>query len=506
MVLSSNPQDILNTLTRTLQASFGKNNIGIEVNPTSDFYLKYVPIANMYSLVANAVDIAKQQTSELSATGSDLDDLANIKGIYRRTAQSATGFITIQCSSSTNVLAGSTLSFNGLIYSVTQPGYYSNGNSIPIQSIDTGANCNQSIGSVFTWITTPSYTSTSAVCATAITGGSDSETDASLRARLIGRLQNPASAGNSQYLIDAVLGYDPTIQAAFVYSGCVGPSTQHIAIIRSQELSSVNRDVPITPNLINLTNFILEELPGYASTVISTVTNVTYNVGFTINIPYPGAGNNKQGWYDSNPWPIRDASNTITYCSVTSVISNNNFIISSYSGSTSIVAGLTNISWIDNTNANGNGWTVYVSQITAFTDNGNNTYTVTINNPFVGILAGDYIFPASYRCQIYLNAVMNSFAGLGPGQKTNVANVLPVANRVPDPNDNIYTDIIDNEFTKAVTDSSVEITNCNFSYQQYGLNEPPLPTNLLSSPITTSTNNPSIYVPNQIGFYPTKGS
>ena len=549
--LVADPTTILNNYLSDLGS--GLIDLGIanpQLDPGSDFYLKGRAICNQISL-AN-YNILAQFNAQMvdTATGTDLDRIANTYGITRRVASAATGQIVLVASSSTSIPVGAQLTSQfGLIYAALY-GYpiVNNGSLIEVQSVDTGSQTNLPVAANLTWSNVPNYCSSIASITAAITGGVDAENDDTLRQRIFTRLQNPPAFGNWQQIAELCQSFDPSIQSAFIYPAASGPGSQHIALVGYQTSSYVGRDIIQSPNLANIASQIFGNIPAYTNTVVTTVTNVPYNIAFNMNIPYPLGATNQGlggGWVDINPWPVPNGATTSAfgsnfyYISVTSVISNTQFVVASVSNSTSIVADLTNIQWINKSDNAGLGWQINQSLVSSFVDNGNDTYTVIVSSPFVGIVAGDYIFPASVNAQNYLDAVLESFAELGPGQKTNSPAVLPNALRKP-LTPFSYPDIVGSQFLKALEYSGPEVFSAQFWYgpgigsHPYGSSEPPLPT--ATVPVTAYTLNelssvyyttiwqnitpnqviqqlsteglssaPMIYVPFSIGFYPGTG-
>ena len=82
---------------------------------------------------------------------------------------------------------------------------------------------------------------------------------------------------------------------------------------------------------------------------------------------------------------------------------------------------------------------------------------------------------------------------MGPGEKCNVATLLPRAYRKPRPNLS-YPNAIDGTMLRAVIESSSEVQSADFCYSTYGT---------AAAAITSAvTDSPRIFVPRQIGFYP----
>jgi uncharacterized phage protein gp47/JayE len=502
----------------------------INVGPGTEPFVRFTSIASEFELLYNTAFLKLNSFMPDTAEGDDLDRLLAVSGLSRKAAGPSLGFITLNSNNPTvTIPSGSRLTCNGLQFEVIQSGVYANKSLVQIRSIDTGSSTNLPAGSIFNWINTPAGAGATAV-STAITGGSDVETDASARSRLSQLISNPPSLGNWQQLVSMIGTFDTVGSEVWIYAIADGPATQHIAISTPPSISYQGRDVLNIPNMDNIANQTFANVFPGAETIITSVINVPFDVAFKLSIPFPvGAPVNGigGGWKNYSPFPNPDGY-FFSSCAVTAVTSAVNFTIGLSNGNKRCIPGQTEISWIDKSNASAAGWIVKTGKVTAVTENlGLNTYTLTIDTPFTGIALGDYIFPASENGQNYLASVLSSFAALGPGQKTNVAAIIDKAAR--NPNTAVVPCIVDFQFTDALGNNP-EVQFSNFLYRQYGSSEPPLATQ--NAPVgtytldfssgtyyqTTYNSNdepnrqtvsvsgiktaPYIYTPNQIGWYP----
>jgi hypothetical protein len=127
-------------------------------------------------------------------------------------------------------------------------------------------------------------------------------------------------------------------------------------------------------------------------------------------------------------------------------------------------------------------------------------YAITIDTPFVSnngvvIANGDIVFPNAVNMATYIAAILNGFAGLGPGQKTNSPGLLPRAFRRPLVGISWPSDL-NYQFLRNLTDSGEEVSFASYLYQNgFPSNTtPPLPSSI--------TQGPYILVPQQIGVFP----
>jgi hypothetical protein len=275
------------------------------------------------------------------------------------------------------------------------------------------------------------------------------------------------------------------------------------------------------PNLKNDTSAIYQGVPyqigNIAATAVTTLNNIPVSTSIELNLPYPvGAPSNGfgGGWLNFTTWPNPDGLVVHNFCSVVSVSSSTVITINAASLSNASAVGptigVTKVQWVNRSNAQNTGWLINTATIIAATDNNNNTWTITLDNPFVfptgftdfygntGIVAGDYIFPASTNAQTYLTQIMQQFSLLGPGEMTTSTGLLDIgAARFPS-SAGSFPIVIDTRFVSPIIKQNVEVQDANFvndnavflSDLSNTFNTPPL----ANAP-------PNIFVPLNIGFY-----
>lgn len=492
-LLIKTPNQILNDMLRTIKC--GLIDAGIDnpqLDPGSDFYITCSALANEIAVAMNNVVAQGDNLMPDTATGTDLDRILNTYGLSRRGASVGSGNVILSSTLATLIPTGTQLvSSNGLLYEVTTGGIYNNGDEVPIQSIDSGSQVNLEIDSVLSWVSTPAFASNSAILSSAITGAVDAEDDETARQRLLNRFANPPSLSNWQQVAEICELSDNAIQKSFIYPCANGPSTIHIALSAYPTSTSVSRELSAS-KLTEVTSIITAQLPEYVETTITTVVDTDADLTFKLTVPYPqgasvsGTGG---GWIDYNPFPSVPTS-TGGYCYVSSMTNTKKFQITTY-GTAAPVAGVSNISWIDKTN----NFKVIKAKVLSFTlisGSNPNVYEVNTDYPFTGLAVGDYIFPALKNGQAYVDAVIKHFALMGPGEKTNVATILPRAYRKPRAN-NSYPNSMDGNLLKALFNSAAEIESCDYYYRS-STTAPSLPAYIYQAPL--------IYIPRNIGFYP----
>lgn len=507
----------------------------LSVDPNSEIYIRYSGLSQQLAIIYSIMQAQMDARMIDTASGDDLDRVLNSYGLARKPATSAEGFFELDSVAAQTLNAGMLLSgSNGLSYQVSVSGIYQPGQNVPVRAVDTGASTDLAVGSALTWVSPPPLAQATVLVSISLTGGSDTETDAEARARLIATVQNPAQSGNTQQLINMSSNVDPIVQGGFVYSNFNGAGTQLIALMGYQtDGYYIGRDIPhlqsdntnlnngSSPynnlsqnygnNLSNAASVIYGQMPAGVSnpyaTYVTTVNNIPSDVTFALNLPYPvgspvnGTGNgwlNFQGYVFPNP----DGVYVQNYCAVTAVTSPVTFTLSAASRSHSTIVpipGLTMISWIDRSGASNSGWRAVQAKIIAATDNNNDTWTITVDTPLVSgkadyygntqVSVGDFIMPASVNLQSYLDVTMGSYAALGCGQVTNALGLLQIgANRQPSVSAN-FSPYVSSQFLRNITSQNSEVFSANFIYNSTGGNLPPV-----SVP-------PSVFIPRQIAFY-----
>ena len=248
-------------------------------------------------------------------------------------------------------------------------------------------------------------------------------------------------------------------------------------------------------SMIAGSSIIQSQLPEYVESSITTVRDLVNDVTFKLVVPYP-AGSIQSGtgggWLDSSPFP---QVNTTTYpntcySSVLSVIDSTHFSIITWSAITPTINS-TRISWIDKLD-NFSVKTATVVGATTASVAAPYTWILTIDTPFPTIILGDYIFPALKNGQTYVDAVLQHFSQMGPGEKTDVASLIPRALRKPRSNTS-YPNSLEGSMLKTIINSSTEVESCDYYYRKYSV-APTLPYYIYDSPY--------IFIANNIGFYP----
>jgi uncharacterized phage protein gp47/JayE len=498
------PLEIRDDLLRVIKN--GLQQIGVDepdVSPGSDHFILATAVADQVSLGFLNADVLFDAAFPDSATGEDLDRLLDQYGLTRREAAGGSGTITLVSSLTTLVPTGTQLvSATGLRYEVTLGGSYSNGSEIPVSAIDTGTATNLGAGSILTWNNTPAFARSTSEVTQAITGGVEAEDDETARARLLARLRNPPGGGNWQQVAEIVEASDPIVQKAFPYPAANGPGTIHVAVTGYPSEVSKSREVANSKVNGIITSYTLGNLPEHADILVTTVNDVPTDVAFRLTLPVSlNSGDvanaaDGGGWLDADPFPYIDGTGAFSYAKVSSVSSSTSFTIQFYgedATQTDPVAGSTRIQWLDRSTWTVQQATILTSSSSSLSDSGAYLYSfaVTLDKPFAGIAANDWIFPACLHAQDYVDALLEHFALMGPGEKTNAVTLRRRAFRHPRPSSS-WASSVDASMLRKLSNAGDEVLAAEFLYRS--TTTPALPSII--------TDPPNILIPRQLAFYP----
>lgn len=488
---------IRDSILRTRRAGLIKR--GIEtpnVTPGSDDYVEAQAIANQLAVTeANGAIMADRILGD-TATGDDLVRTCAMFGLQKQGAAGSVGPVTIASSAITTVASGDQLLDGaGQAYEVITGGIVPINGTIAIRAIATGKATNLEPGSVLRWVSSPPFCDEKVVVAgQGLVNGTDEEDDETLRGRLFARWQEPPTSGNAQDVAESAEKASPSVQKAFVYPAALGPSTYAVAVAAAPTATSKSRDV--APSIVNGTvaPYVTGKYPEHAHAVITTVENVDADVAFGIAIPEaptaspPGAGG---GWLDGTPWPAPDASTTWR-CTVTGVTSTTVFTVDAM---TAPSVGVSHVAWISPFD-----WKLYTAVVIGVAGTAG-AYVITLDQPFVGIAVGCYLFPEAENTVAYKDAALAAFALMGPGEKT--ANVSLIVRGYRRPRSAAgWPMTLGGHLTQAITDARDEVASTTFLHRTDGTSTVTGPGGLVTPQIPATLNDaPKIFRPRHIAFY-----
>jgi uncharacterized phage protein gp47/JayE len=466
------------------------------VTPGSDWYVLAQAVANQLAVTeANAVVKADEQMPD-TAEDDALVRICDIYGLTRQPAAGSTGTVELSSSAATTITTGDQLVDGaGLTYEVVTGGIYNDGDLVPIQAVSTGEATNLEEGEILRWVSTPAFADEKAeVGPGGLVNGIDEENDEVLRQRLLARLQTPAGSGNSAHVAEWAEASTPSVQKAFPYPCAQGAATVHVAVTAKPTETNKNRDIAAGTMAGTVTPYIQGQLPEHVHSVITTVTNVNADVAFGLALPEaatanpPGPGG---GWKNGSPWPAPDFSSAYK-CAVSAVTSSTVFTVDALTSPTAFVS---KIAWLSPTD-----WTLYQATVIAVSGT-SGAYVITLDKPFTGITVGCFIWPDCENAQAYVDAVLDQFAVMGPGEKTSNASLLTRAFRRPRTAAGWpYT--LGNHLCNAITAAEEEVDVAQFAYRTDGTTTVNGSAGNVSPQIPAAiTDPPKIFVPRHLAFY-----
>ncbi len=476
---------------RTLR--FGLIRAGVSnpnVSPGSDYYALFQAIGNELEVISANVLVKSDDAMPDTAVEDALDRWLTIVGLTRRSAAGSSGAIVFDSSAVSPVVAGTELlDGKGFRYSVQTSALYADDATIAISAIDAGADTNLEAGETLRWVTAPPFSADTALVATGgLTGGADAEDDETARRRLIRRLSTFPGSGNWTQVAETAEAATPKIQVAFPYPAAQGPATQHVAVVAYTSDTNKTREIDAATMTGLIEPYIVGALAEHSDVVVTTVTDVETNVAIFLSLPassaasVPGPGG---GWMDGTPWPRpveADVDADLAFCAVTAVTNTTRF---SVRASQSPTANSTRICWFSPLE-----WKLYTATVLTIHSFAANVADITIDQPFIGIAADHLISPQSVKQQDYFDAVIDHFALMGPGEKTDNASVLARAYRRPTPASQ-WPASLDSKMLRKLSNVGDEVLDVDYAYRS--VTSPAVPASV--------TDPPNILVPLNLAFY-----
>lgn len=482
-------EQIRNDILRTYRAGLGA--IGVanpNVGPGSDVYVLSQAVGNQLEVAHANAQILAEGILPDTATGDALDRWLDVYGLSRKSAASARGSVIFSSTASSFVEVGSVLIDElGLRFEVTTGGAYADGDTIPVQAIDTGAETNHESGSVLRWVNPPPFAAQTVTVSSAdLTGGSDIENDQDAYQRLRARLLFPPLSGNPSHVASWAEEASALVQKAFVYPIVNGPGNYAVTVTGYPSDASKLRSVPAVEVANTITPYVAGKGVAPLDLIVTSAENVNFDVAFFLSLPSspkaspPGPGG---GWTDGNTWPRNTNLASTFRCLVTSVTSSTVFTVDAPSAPT---AGVTQICFLSPVD-----WNTYTATVVAVSGSAG-AYAITLDKPFPGIAVGNCISPNAVNAQIYFDAVLAQFAAMGPGELLDSSSPMIARGfRHPPPSQG-WPYKVDATMLRALVNSSTEVLDADFAFRTSS-SAPAVPATVFGAP--------KIYVPQNIAFY-----
>jgi uncharacterized phage protein gp47/JayE len=272
------------------------------------------------------------------AQGAALDTHAESRGLTRREATGASGFVTVTASAGGGtIFTGDEIRDpdTGLRYQCLATAVYFDQDEVPIGGIDTGAGTNAAAGKVLTWTSPrPGIGPNATVAADAngegLTGGRPKESDQELVARIRDRNANPPASGNDAAYQDAIEAM-PTIavQKGFTVPAIKGPGTIGVTFTLRPATPGASR-IPNNAQLAAMEAHLKALFPADDGILMSSLVGVDVDPAMKVSWR-----TGVSGWRDAIEWPRYYAADGIIVQAATTPTS---FTLRTASGSYGAVA------------------------------------------------------------------------------------------------------------------------------------------------------------------------
>lgn len=244
-----------------------------------------IELTQAYSELDNVLNFGFTDTTY----GPYLDERANEYGLTRKPATVATGSLTFSGPSGTVIPIGTRASTGGatpVYFLTTAAGTIGGGGSVTVaaEAQVAGAAGNVSIGAINT-VTGNLVGIVTVTNAANFEGGSDTETDDALRARILERASRPAASGNANHYRQWALEV-PGISDAKVYPVWDGPGTVKVVLLDD------DKTAPDPTTVTEAADYIESQRPIGATVTVVGATEVAINVSATVTLA-PGADINE---------------------------------------------------------------------------------------------------------------------------------------------------------------------------------------------------------------------
>ncbi|MFN4328295.1 MAG: baseplate J/gp47 family protein [Limnobacter sp.] len=212
--------------------------------PGADARLRFSNLNVLSSVIAGAVhglygylDWISRQVFPDTAETENLERWSSIWGIQRKAASAATGLITFTGVSGSVLPAGTLFQRpdGAQFQTSSEVSLVTGSGSVSVVAVSTGAAGNTQAGvSLFLVSPVLGVDSTGLVSAPGISGGSDIESDDSLRARLLNRIKQPPHGGAASDYIGWALEI-AGVTRAWVYTAELGVGTLTVRFVRDND-------------------------------------------------------------------------------------------------------------------------------------------------------------------------------------------------------------------------------------------------------------------------------
>jgi uncharacterized phage protein gp47/JayE len=411
------------------------------VAPGSETAIKAEAAASLAFQLYAQIAATQDATMPDTAIGDDLARLALVwRGMNPSLGAGAQGYVVADCVGV--VVYPKDLecrSVDGLRYKVVSSTAAVAGTLIPVIGIDTGKRTDKAAATVMTWSSPPAGSNTTAVVGpSGLTNGTDPDDDARLRARFTSSLRHPGASGSWAHYVEWAEA-NAAVEKAYCYPAIQGPSTVHVAYTvvadRDNLTGAYTREGSVAlTGAVALA--VVGSDPEHADVTTTTVADENVDVVLKATLPLPiWDGGPGGGWLDGDTgtgphWPA--CWTAAPYATAITAITSQTLINVNVLDASNIPLVDAQIAFWSNTDKEFVHAKVKTVTLVAGT-----TYTIELYSAIdtSKLAVGDYVSPDAENLDDYGETIAAQFGGLGPGEKTSSANLLPRSYRHPLPSE-----------------------------------------------------------------------
>jgi uncharacterized phage protein gp47/JayE len=449
------PDDVLNVILSSMQIDGARRGITIDVSPGSDHYVRAKAFAKRVSVAIANGQIARDDYSPLTATGDSLRAICEVYGVAERAASAAAGYVIVRVSSGTaSIPAGfQATAPNGEKYQTTTAAVVSNGGTVQVQAVNGGEATNLDAGAKLTW-DSASIGNLNQVCTVdsgGLEGGTEADTDDTLRRRLLNKLARPGVGGNASQIEQWAEEASSAVQAAYAYAAVRGPGSYDVAITSSGHTRALSSAI-----VSQVAAYIAGKMPGHADLNCTSVSLQLVDVVLAATLALPtSAGGAGGGWRDATPWPNASSGNV----QITSYNSGTGVATTDATAANGLAVGTRIGVWDATTNQTAPVMREFT--VASATLNGG-FYDITVQGGFGFNPTAAYISTGAVNLVAYSETVLEKMRELGPGEKTSSVDILPRGRRQPTPEDGAETDL-NSKLLTAIQNEYSEIRSLEYA-------------------------------------------
>lgn len=476
--------EIRDGILRTIRLGCARATPPITVNvlPGSDPWFKADAWSRRVVVAFANNKIGLEDYSPLTATGDALVQVAGIFGVRKRPASSATGFVTISSTGTVTIPAGFiAVAPSGESFATVAVATVANGGAVELQAVNAGTATNVPSGTKLQWASSAigALGATCTVAVGGIDGGFDEDDDERLRRRLLDRLANPSVGGNNADVKETAENASAAVEAAYVYAAVRGPASVDVAVTKAGGDRTLS-----TATVATVAASVRGLLPGHVNVNVTAVEAQEVDVVLRATLPDPAAaGGVGGGWKDATSWPQGSPA-----------AGTNDGKVTTYSAPTATVRTTTSPVVGQAIGVWDPAGEVMHEYLVASVGGVSGAYTITVQGlegaaGFKVSPLGAYVSAGAQNLAAYAATMLEQVQALGPGEKTESLELLPLSRRYPTA-DNAHPRDLDNRLLGNLQAAHPEMV------AEYGLRLKTSTTTAITGPEvpTTTTDPPKILV------------